>query len=141
MTNQLGPRWWKIWFPVDHWAALYAHCNKLAGAKWHTHSTTTDLRLTRKAKNVGGGPAPGDLHPFPQIVGIILPVVSLWNYPTHKNDSHYSQNDLLWVSDDGFKVQGASAFGVGMIRDYVVTDGYIGYLYLVFESLQGKNYK
>jgi len=40
-------------------------------------STTTVLRLTRKAKNVGGGPILGNLHPFPKIVGIILPVVSL----------------------------------------------------------------
>ena len=45
------------------------------------------------------------------------------------------------VSDDEFKIQGASGFGVGMIQDYGVTDRYIGYLYICFESLQGKNYK
>ena len=34
------------------------------------------------------------------------------------------QNDFLLVSDDGFKIQGASGFGVGMIQDYVVTEVY-----------------
>lgn len=34
------------------------------------------------------------------------------------------RNDFILVSDDGFKIKGASGFGVGTIQDYVVTDVY-----------------
>ena len=37
----------------------------------------TVLRLTIKGQKVGGGPIPGNLHPFSKIIGIILPLVSL----------------------------------------------------------------
>ena len=45
------------------------------------------------------------------------------------------QNDFLLVSDDGFKNQWASGFGVGMIQDYVVSDVYwllVHFFFLVF---------
>ena len=34
-----------------------------------------------KGQKVGGGSILGNLHPFPNIVAIILPLISLWNYP------------------------------------------------------------
>ena len=42
-------------------------------------------RLPIKGQKLGGRPIPGNPHPFPKIVGIILPLISLWNYPAHKN--------------------------------------------------------
>ena len=47
--------------------------------------TMTVLMLTIKGQKVGSGPIPGNPHPFPKIVGIILPFINLWNYPVHKN--------------------------------------------------------
>ena len=44
-------------------------------------------RPTIKDQNVGGGPVPGNLHPFPKIVEIILPLISLYNYWVHKTKS------------------------------------------------------
>ena len=40
---------------------------------------------TIKDQKVGSGPIPGHTHPFPEIVGIILTLISLWNNPVHKN--------------------------------------------------------
>ena len=34
-----------------------------------------------KGQKVGGGSILGNLHPFPNIVAITLPLISLWNYP------------------------------------------------------------
>ena len=34
-----------------------------------------------KGQKVGGGSILGNPHPFPNIVAIILPLISLWNYP------------------------------------------------------------
>ena len=39
--------------------------------------TMAVLRPNIKGQNVSGGPIPGNLHPFPKIVGIILPLISL----------------------------------------------------------------
>ena len=39
--------------------------------------TKTFPRLTIKGKKVGGGPIPGKFHPFPKIVGLVLPLVSI----------------------------------------------------------------
>ena len=38
-------------------------------------------RRTIKGQKVGSGPIPGNPHPFPKIAGILLPLISLWNYP------------------------------------------------------------
>ena len=38
-----------------------------------------------KDQGVGGDPVPGNSHLFPKIVGIILPLISIRNYPAHKN--------------------------------------------------------
>ena len=37
-----------------------------------------------KDQKVGGGPIPGNPYLFSEIVEIILPLISLWNYPVHK---------------------------------------------------------
>ena len=42
-----------------------------------TTGAMTVQRLTIVGQKVGGGPIPGNFHPFPKIVGIILPLVSL----------------------------------------------------------------
>ena len=44
----------------------------------------TVLKPTIKGQNVSCSPIPGNSHPFHKIVGIILPPVSLWNYPAYK---------------------------------------------------------
>ena len=38
-----------------------------------------------KDQGVGGGPYPGNLHPFPKIVGIILPLINVRNCLVYKN--------------------------------------------------------
>ena len=38
----------------------------------------TVLRLTIKCQKVGSGPIPGNLHPFPEIMGIILLLIGLF---------------------------------------------------------------
>ena len=48
-------------------------------------SSMTVLRSAIKYQNVGTGPIPRNPHPFPKITGIILPHISLWNDPAHKN--------------------------------------------------------
>ena len=42
-------------------------------------------RLTIKGQKVGDDQISGNPCPFPKIVGITLPLISLWNYPAHKN--------------------------------------------------------
>ena len=45
-----------------------------------------------KDQGGGGGPNPGDLCPLPQIAGLVLPLISTWNYPACKNQPcHISQ--------------------------------------------------
>ena len=34
-----------------------------------------------KGQKVGDGPIPENPHPFPKVTGILLPLISLWNYP------------------------------------------------------------
>ena len=53
--------------------------------KWHTQGAMTVPML--KKQGVGTGPNPRNLHPFPKIVGIILPLISMWNCPAYKNHS------------------------------------------------------
>ena len=48
--------------------------------KWHTQRSNSKAKS--KDQEVGNGANPGILHPFPKIVGIILPLISIWNYPT-----------------------------------------------------------
>ena len=38
-------------------------------------------RPTIKDQQVCGGPIPGNPHPFPKITGILVSLISQWNYP------------------------------------------------------------
>ena len=49
------------------------------------NSAMTVLSLTMKGQKVGGGPVPGNPHPFFKTIGIIIPVFSPLNYLAHKN--------------------------------------------------------
>ena len=57
-------------------------------AEWQTIGTTTVLRLTIKGQKVGGDPVPDNLHPFPKIAAIILPLISPWNTKPIKTTHH-----------------------------------------------------
>ena len=52
---------------------------------WATREVHDSSEAPSKDQKVGGGRIPGNFHPFPKIVEIILPLTSLWNYPDHKN--------------------------------------------------------
>ena len=41
----------------------------------HTYSCHDIPRITTKSQKVGSGPNPGNSHPFPQIAGILLPLI------------------------------------------------------------------
>jgi len=45
----------------------------------------TVLSLTIKDQKEDGGSISGNLCPFPKIIGIILPLITLRNYPADKN--------------------------------------------------------
>ena len=62
------------------WASDYAHFN--TSAKWHTPRLHGSSKANHKGQKVGRhGPIPGNAHPFPKIARILLPLISLWNYP------------------------------------------------------------
>ena len=81
--KQLGPRWWKTWLPVDmepHYALIVIH---------QLNDTSAELPHElwgHKRPKVGGGTNPRNPRLFRQITGIIIPLVSLWNYPAHKTN-------------------------------------------------------
>ena len=72
-----------IWLPVD----LEFHYTLIVTRQLNDMPTgaMTVPRPTIKGQKVGSGPIPGNPHPFPEIVGIIFPFISLWNCPAHKN--------------------------------------------------------
>ena len=49
----------------------------------HTQRCPDSSKALWKHQGVGGSPNPENLHPFPKRVGIILPLISIWNYPTY----------------------------------------------------------
>ena len=55
-------------------------------------SNLTELNWRAKE---GSGPIPGNSHSFPITAGIFLPLVSLWDYPAHKNWQTYTLGPLL----------------------------------------------
>ena len=88
IINWLEPTRFKIMEDLTSsrpWASLHACCILLACDKWNTYHAKTVLRLTIKGQKMGSGPILGNFCPFPEMVGIILQLVSLWNYPVHKN--------------------------------------------------------
>ena len=75
--NQLGQRWQKIRLPVDlepHYMLIVIHLHVL---NYTPTVARTVLRLTIKGQKVGSGPILGNPCPFPNIIGIFLPLVSL----------------------------------------------------------------
>ena len=68
---------------IRPWDSLSTYL--LAYAKWCTHQHQDSSMPTIGAQKVGGGPIPGNPYLFPQIIGIILPLSSLWTYLVHKN--------------------------------------------------------
>ena len=68
------------WISTRSWASVYAHYNTSQG-KWHTKRHHDSSRANHKDKRVGGGPIPGNPQSFPEIAGILLPLVRLWKYP------------------------------------------------------------
>ena len=53
-----------------------------------THPRCPDSsKAVLKDQGVGAGPNPGHPRPFPKIVGIILPLISMCNSPAYKNNS------------------------------------------------------
>ena len=59
----------------------------------------TVLRLTIKGQKVSVSQSLEIPSPFPKIAGIILPLISLWNYPAHKNKTpHISESLAFWDS-------------------------------------------
>jgi len=64
------------------------------------NDTPTDAmtvpRLIIKGQKVSSGPIPRNPCPFPQTVGIILPLISLGNYPAHVNYPPHILGTLTW---------------------------------------------
>ena len=82
------------------WASLYPHCNTLH-AKWHAHKHHDCSRP--KGPKSGRWPNFWKPHPSPEIVRIILPLISLWNYPAHKNSPpHISGPLTFWDGPHSF---------------------------------------
>ena len=48
-------------------------------AKWHIYKHHDSFKANHKGQKVGSGPIPENSHVFPKIVGILLPLISLWN--------------------------------------------------------------
>ena len=66
------------------WASLYTPCNTLVC--WMTLPQVPWQFLGQPWKlKVDSDPISGSPCPFSKMVGIILPLVSLWNYPDYKN--------------------------------------------------------
>ena len=83
------------------WALLYVHGNILAYATWHTYRHMTAVSPTMKGQKVDKNPIPGNLYPFPEIVKIIVPLTSLWNYPAYKNEPPLVLGPLAFSDGEG----------------------------------------
>ena len=70
------------WSPVAYWAPTDLGSSSFSILSFCLSYCSKALL---KDQGVGGGWNPGNLHPFPKIVGIILPLISIWNYPAYKN--------------------------------------------------------
>ena len=69
---------------LSDWTTTVTHQQAQSHTQRHHYSSKTI-----RDQKVGGGPIPGNLHSFPQTAGIILPLISLWNYPPHKSWPHH----------------------------------------------------
>ena len=57
----------------------------------------TVLRQTMKGQKVGGGPSSRNPCPFSKLVGVILLLISLWNYPAHKTNHPRTSLVVQWL--------------------------------------------
>ena len=57
-------------------ASVYTHCNASELNDTPTGAMIV-TKLTTKGQQVGGGPVPGNPHPFPKIAGMFLLLISL----------------------------------------------------------------
>ena len=55
-------------------------------AKCHSFRHRDSSKANYKDQKVGSSSIPGNICPFPKIVRILLPLISVWNYPAHKNN-------------------------------------------------------
>ena len=72
----MGPAWWISQLPLDlelQYTFIVSHQQAKGRIhRWHDSSQADPQR-----PNVGGGPLPGNLHHFPDILGITLPPINL----------------------------------------------------------------
>ena len=74
--NPMGPRWQASWLPLAV-APRYILTETRRELNDTPSGTMIVTQLTTKGQQVGGGPVPGNPHPFPKMAGIRLPLISL----------------------------------------------------------------
>lgn len=86
----MGSRWQtsQLWLECD---PQYTLILTYQWARWPMERTHDSSKPTIIDQKLGSGPIPGNLCPLPKLVGRILPLISLWNYPSHK--THFGTTD------------------------------------------------
>ena len=69
--------------PESHYALIVILYHKLSDTPTHQHRDSSEAN--HKGQKVESHLVPGKLHLFPQIIELILPLTSLWNYRACKN--------------------------------------------------------
>ena len=71
-------------------------CRRLLRVPWTaTRSILKEINSDfHQRPKIGQGPNPWNSSPFTKIVGIMLPLISLWNYPSHKSWPHHISRPL-----------------------------------------------
>ena len=91
----MGPRWQTSQLPLDL-NPQYCPLQHISKLNDKTTSAVTVPRLTIRDQKVGGGLVPGNLRPFFQIVGMILPLISPRNYPPIKTNTPHFEATLAF---------------------------------------------
>ena len=74
----------KSWTRLSDWTELNwtdTYIVTYHQVKWHTHRHYWSFKANHKDKKLDGGPFSGNSHPFPKIIGILFPLITLWNDP------------------------------------------------------------
>ena len=76
------------------WSSIHMLMVTHQQAKWYTQRGQDSSKTDPQSPKVGSDPISRTLHPlppFPETAKIILSLISLWNYPAHKNitTSHF----------------------------------------------------